>query len=306
MVRTWRRLPAGEERRAVQRRARCGTRAAAPAPTRRRSSGPRFCQMRAGPPPVRGRGRAPPDGRRAPRSPRGRSASRRPPASCRHSRGVAGEVRRDEVGEVAHRREARVDLAARRASASAKARRRSARPTPTSATVGARISPRSSTRQRRDRRIEGVRRRVRPAVRADVLRAAEQRAGTWRPARRGRSAPGAGSRRPGASEPALAVPALGEIGEQAADRGRQPQPPGEHLRHLAERGEVWLAGHRCPWQAPGDLRGTDGRGRSGSGRERIRPVRISRCDPNITGAKCVVMSPAKSSAVTSASAVHPA
>ena len=52
---------------------------------------------------------------------------------------------------------------------------------------------------------------------------------------------------------ALAVPALGDVAEQRPDGSRDPEPVGQHPRHLAEAGEVFLEHQRHPWKAVREL-----------------------------------------------------
>ena len=61
-----------------------------------------------------------------------------------------------------------------------------------------------------------------------------------------------------ASEPgrlALAVPPLGEVDEQIPHGARQAEPVGQHLRDLAQRGEVALVSANRPREPAGDLQG---------------------------------------------------
>jgi hypothetical protein len=64
---------------------------------------------------------------------------------------------------------------------------------------------------------------------------------------------------------ALAVPALGQVGEEALHRRRKANPLGEHLRHLTHRGEVRTLQPGQPRQPASDLKGANGacRGRLG-------------------------------------------
>ena len=55
------------------------------------------------------------------------------------------------------------------------------------------------------------------------------------------------------AERAVAVPAVGEVGEQAAHGGREPQALGEHARHLARGGEVRTLFPRHPRHPAGEL-----------------------------------------------------
>ena len=54
---------------------------------------------------------------------------------------------------------------------------------------------------------------------------------------------------------ALAVPALGDVTEQRAYRPREPKPVGEHVRDLAEGGEMFLEDQRDPGQPVRELAG---------------------------------------------------
>ena len=63
----------------------------------------------------------------------------------------------------------------------------------------------------------------------------------------------------GPPERALAVPALGQVREQVPHRCSETEPLGEHLRHLAHRGQVWIPLPPRPRQATRDLDRTRGR-----------------------------------------------
>jgi hypothetical protein len=80
----------------------------------------------------------------------------------------------------------------------------------------------------------------------------------------------------GPSKRALAVPALRHVGEQSRDRRGQPDPVGQHLRHLAQGGEVRTLHPGDPRESARHLKGTRGRRTLRLGSARMSPVRTSR------------------------------
>ena len=88
-------------------------------------------------------------------------------------------------------------------------------------------------------------------------------AGTRRPVRRARSASRAGSPPPPRGQPALAVPAFGQADEELLHSRGEPEPRGEHLRDLADRGEVRIPLPARLRQPSGELERPHGRGSSG-------------------------------------------
>jgi hypothetical protein len=64
---------------------------------------------------------------------------------------------------------------------------------------------------------------------------------------------------------ALAVPALGEVGEETGHRRRQPQTGAQHLGHLARCGEMRSVLSCGPRESPRDLGGADRERASGLG-----------------------------------------
>jgi hypothetical protein len=104
---------------------------------------------------------------------------------------------------------------------------------------------------------------------------------------------------------AFAVPALGEVDERfCTDAGS----PSRSVSMCATSQSAARCG-LFPLAALGSRRAIwaarTGAARAGSGSARMSPATISRCDPNMTGTKCVAAPPPKSSAAISASAVQP-
>ena len=217
-------------------RARSGRRAAAPAPTRPASAARASARSGPGRRPARGRGPARPAG---PRQVGGVQPARCAAAlaSSRHAGRVPGQVRRDEVGEVAHRRQRPVD----RLALQGQPRRRLAgerlvpRRRPRRRARGSRAAPSASSAA-----IAGS--NAPPGPLADDAHGARPRrracAGTSRRGRRARSARAAGSRRPWpAGSPLPSQRSVSCANSACTERGR-PSRSRQHLRHLAQRSEM--------------------------------------------------------------------
>ena len=288
-------------------RARCGTRAAAPAPSRRRQRPALLPDARRDRHPSEVVDERRPADRARPRRPRGRmrlaaaaASSATPaewPAKLRARRGRRSHPSPRARGRCSSPASVGLGVGSQASSSSHAdlVRRRSARRS---------APPRPEATRSQDRR-----RAPRVAARSArrVLRAAEQCAGTWRLARRGRSARGAGSRRRGASEPAVAVPALGERANRALTEVGSPSRPASICATSQSAVRCGLPVIDARRQAPGDLRGTDGRRtlRIGQGADQAREDLALRPEHHRREV-CRHVVPAKSSAVISASAVHPA
>jgi hypothetical protein len=77
---------------------------------------------------------------------------------------------------------------------------------------------------------------------------------------------------PGPAEQAFAVPALDQEPDQALHGCGQPQTVGQHLGHLAERGDVALQLPEGPRHAPHDLHGPSGAGLAELANARMIPA----------------------------------
>ena len=88
---------------------------------------------------------------------------------------------------------------------------------------------------------------------------------------------------PDAAGLALAVPPLGDVGEQPLHGPGQAEPVGQHGRHLAERGDVALEHPGRGRQPAAICRARTGVGLPESARARRIPAVISACDPNLVG-----------------------
>ena len=214
-------------------------------------------------------------------------------ASSRDAGRVTGERRRDQVGEVAHRRERAVDRLARQHERRAGARRRATRPRWTRLVeredlvrmVGeAGRAPRGRTRGRR----------ARATIRAACVAPPSTR---WRAASVGdvrRSASAVGSARPsrGRSGPCPSQRSVRWASRPGTDGGA-PTPPASipATSHGGADLPALLAGH--PRQPAGDLGGAHRRGTLGLRQRPQQPSRTSRPDPYMTGLKCVVSEPPK-------------
>jgi hypothetical protein len=112
---------------------------------------------------------------------------------------------------------------------------------------------------------------------------------------------------PGATRLALAVPPLSDMREQSSHGRGEAEPVGQHLRHLAERGDVALEHPGRPGSPRTIWRARTVAGLPESASTRRNPAVISPGDPNLDGMACLVRasSSPNSSAATSASAVQP-
>ena len=163
-----------------------------------------------------------------------------------HPGRVADQVRRGEVGEVAHRRERSVDRLALQGQPRAAARRRASRPTPSPSASSARISGGRVGEQRR--RSPG-RRRHRPARGSRRPRARRRPAcaGRRRRGPRGRSARGSGISSPaGPAGLALAVPALGDVTRTGPARTAGSPSRSVSICATSQKAAMWLLEDRWP------------------------------------------------------------
>ena len=267
-------------------RARCGTDAAAPAPTRRPSAA-RASARSAGWTATRPRSwtkRRPPD--RASRPPRRSGSARRRGGQLGDAGGVAGEVRRDQVGEVPHRGQRAIERLAlqhqRRGGSGASdlvpRRARSAR---------ARGSPRPRPRGRRRPRGSNAWPGALAHEAHGVLFAAEQALEGGVASRRGRSASASGICSPLARR-------SGPLPSQRSVRwARRLRAPSRKRRarsaSIPATSQAAVRAGRCSRAILGSRRAVwtarTSAGLPGSGSARSSPVRTSRPDPYMTGLK---------------------
>ena len=221
-----------------------------------------------------------------------------------HARRVADQVGRGEVGEVAHRSQGPVDPLALQGQSSAGLTGERLLP-------GARIGVEGQEFGGRVGQRDGHG-RVERASRPPADHPGGELRATEHPLERGIACHRGDPHRqrdllaPGPAGQALAVPALDQVREQALHGRGQAEPVGQHLRHLAERGDMGLdsrAALACHARPAWPNRRRAAR----AGECPHDPAVRSGVDPNLTGMAWVVSasSSPKVSAATSASAVQP-
>ena len=210
------------------------------------------------------------------------AALRRRFGQLRHGRGVTRQIRREQIREIAHRRERAIQRLPLERRAAGAARRRASRPTPR------RARPRRGSPGmvgEAARRPPG-RRRAPPGRGPAARRVPRLRAGVGRqrPPRAGRSASAAGSHRLSRGRAGPSRPSARTGGRRGprTDPGR-PSPSASipATSHVAARcgriSRAILGSRRATWPARTSPR------LSGSGSARMSPVRTSRPDPYRTG-----------------------